>query len=76
VKIRSVTVNSRKNQVELVVRSGKVYPVTLSRLDPRPTADDRVREVYVEVVPAHSTHVRIQWAGVVMNDMKNSAATA
>jgi len=47
-KIRSVTVNNRRSQVELTVRSGDVYPVPFARLDPSPTPSDRVREAYVD----------------------------
>lgn len=47
-KIRSVAVNNRKAQVELTTRSGSVYPVPFSRLDPQPTADDRIRNAYVD----------------------------
>jgi predicted XRE-type DNA-binding protein len=48
VKIRRVTVNNRKAQVELMVRSGDVYPVPFSRLDPRPTPADRLCNAYVD----------------------------
>jgi hypothetical protein len=48
VKIRAVTVNNRKNQIELVARSGKTFPVPFSRLDPQPTAGDRIREAYID----------------------------
>ena len=47
-KIRSVSVNNRKAQIELTIRSGEVYPVPFARLDPAPTPDDRVREAYVD----------------------------
>jgi len=47
-KIRQVRVNNRKAQLELVVRSGKVYPMPYAKLDPRPTIDDRIREAYVD----------------------------
>ena len=47
-KIRTVAVNNRKAQVELTNRAGDVYPVPFSRLDPKPTADDRIREIYVD----------------------------
>jgi nucleotidyltransferase/DNA polymerase involved in DNA repair len=47
-KIRTVTVNNRKAQVELTTRSGDVYPVPFSRLDPQPTAADRIVEAYVD----------------------------
>ena len=47
-KIRTVAVNNRKAQIELTTRSGNVYPVPFSRLDPRPTAENRIREAYVD----------------------------
>jgi len=48
VKIREVTVNNRKGQLELTVRSGKTFPVPYAKLDPRPTAEDRIRKAYVD----------------------------
>jgi hypothetical protein len=47
-KIRGVVVNNRKAQLELTVRSGKVFPLPFARLDPRPIADDRIARVYVD----------------------------
>ena len=47
-KIRRVTVNNRKAQIELVTASGKNLPVPYARLDPRPTAKNRIREAYVD----------------------------
>ena len=47
-KIRSVTVNNRKAQVELTVRSGHVYPVPFARLVPPPTQTDRIQEAYID----------------------------
>lgn len=47
-KIRSVIVNNRKNQIEVTARSGRMFPVPYSRLDPRPTSKDRIREAYVD----------------------------
>jgi len=47
-KIRSVTVNNRKALVELTTRAGDVYPLPFSRLDPPPTSEDRIREIYVD----------------------------
>jgi hypothetical protein len=47
-KIRSVTINNRKSQIELTARSGKTFPVPYSRLDPRPTTKDRIREAFVD----------------------------
>jgi DNA-binding TFAR19-related protein (PDSD5 family) len=47
-KIRGVAVNNRKAQLELTVRSGKVFPVPFARLDPRPTRSDRISRAYVD----------------------------
>jgi len=47
-KIGNVNVNNRKAQLELTARSGRVYPVPFARLDPSPTAEDSVREAYVD----------------------------
>ena len=47
-KIRSVTVNNRKRQIELTVQSGKVLPVPFTRLDPQPTSEDRLVQAYVD----------------------------
>jgi hypothetical protein len=47
-KVHGVTLNNQKAQLELTVRSGKVFPVPYAKLDPRPTANDRIREVYVD----------------------------
>ena len=47
-KIRQVKVNNRKAQLELTVRSGKVFSVPYAKLDPRPTPRNRIREVYID----------------------------
>ena len=47
-KVRGATVNNRKGQLELTVRSGKVFPVPYAKLDPRPTSKNRIREAYVD----------------------------
>jgi len=47
-KIRRATVNNRKAQLELTVRSGKVFPVPYAKLDPRPSAKNQIRAVYVD----------------------------
>ena len=47
-KIRRATVNNRKGQLELTVRSGKVFPVPYTKLDPRPTAKNRIRTAYID----------------------------
>jgi hypothetical protein len=48
VKIRSAIANHRKAQMELTTRSGKVYPMPYAKLDPKPSAADRVRDVFVD----------------------------
>lgn len=47
-KIRQVIANNRKRQLELVVRSGQVYPFPYAKLDPRPTPKDGIREAFVD----------------------------
>jgi len=47
-KVRKVIVNSRKGQLELVVRSGKAYPFPFAKLEPRPSAKNRIEEAYVD----------------------------
>jgi predicted XRE-type DNA-binding protein len=48
VKLRKVTVNTRKRQLELITRSGETYPLPFSRLDPRPSAKDPLVHVHVD----------------------------
>lgn len=47
-KIRRATVNNRKAQLELTVRSGKLFPIPYAKLDPRPTRKNRIREAHVD----------------------------
>lgn len=47
-KIRQVLANNRKGRLELIVRSGQTYPFPYAKLDPRPSAKDRILEVYVD----------------------------
>ncbi len=47
-KIRRVDANNRKGQLEIKVYSGKMFPFPYSRLDPRPTSDNRIVDVYVD----------------------------
>ena len=47
-KVSGVTLNNRKMQLELRVRSGKIYPFPYAKLNPRPTRSDRIRDVYVD----------------------------
>jgi hypothetical protein len=48
VKLKRVVVNNRKAQVELTTRSGKTFPLPFARMDPPPTATDRVVSAYVD----------------------------
>lgn len=47
-KIRKVAVNERKAQLELTTYAGKQYPFPFSRLDPRPSAQDKLLEVGID----------------------------
>lgn len=47
-KIRQVTINNRKAQLELKVGSGRTLPIPYAKLVPPPTPDDRIREAYVD----------------------------
>lgn len=47
-KLKSVTRNQRKAQFELTTRAGKVYPFPYSQLDPKPSRENRIKEVYVD----------------------------
>lgn len=47
-KIHRVAVNNRKSQLELSVRSGKVFPFPYAKLDPRPTSKNAIRQAYVD----------------------------
>ena len=47
-KLCRVTVNNRKRQFDVTTRSGRVLPLPFSKLDPRPTPDNLVREVFVD----------------------------
>jgi DNA-binding TFAR19-related protein (PDSD5 family) len=47
-KIRRVVVNQRKSQLEVISVNGEVFPMPFSRLSPRPTSADRVRDAYVD----------------------------
>jgi hypothetical protein len=47
-KIRHALANNRKAQIELITRSGRVYPFPYAKLDPAPSPDNRVREIYVD----------------------------
>ena len=45
-RIRRVSVKQRKAQLEVVATNGAVFPFPFSRLSPRPTSANRIREVY------------------------------
>ncbi len=47
-KLKAVTVNNRKAQLELTARSGRMFPLPFGRMNPRPTASDRVTSAYVD----------------------------
>lgn len=47
-KLRSVRANSRKRQLELVTRSGAVYPMPFVKLVPRPTVANPITDLYVD----------------------------
>lgn len=47
-KVRGVTVNNRKRQLELRVYSGATYPFPFARLEPPATRENRIVEAYVD----------------------------
>ncbi len=47
-KIRSVASNNRKNEFSIVTRSGVEYSFPYSKLEPRPSTDDRIEKVFVD----------------------------
>ena len=47
-KIRSVSVNNRRTQLELTTRSGEVYPVPFAKLEPSPTPKNRIKDAYID----------------------------
>ncbi len=47
-KIKRVTFNNHKAQLELTVYSGKTYPVPYARLDPAPSSKNPLQTVYVD----------------------------
>jgi hypothetical protein len=47
-KVRAVSINNRKAQVELTTRAGKTYPFPFSQLDPKPTAENCIQDIYVD----------------------------
>jgi hypothetical protein len=47
-KIRSVSANNRKAELEIRTTSGRTLPMPFSRLQPQPTAKNRIQEAYVD----------------------------
>lgn len=47
-KIRQVTVNTRKRQLELTTRAGAVYPMPFAKLKPRPSAGSAIVDVFID----------------------------
>jgi hypothetical protein len=47
-KLKTVSLNNRKAQVELTTRAGKAYPFPFAQLDPKPTPENRIQEIYVD----------------------------
>jgi hypothetical protein len=47
-KLRDVTVNNRKAQLELITRSGKSLPFPFVKLEPKPSAKDRIVSAVVD----------------------------
>ena len=48
-KIRSVTLNNRRNEFIVVTRSRASYTFPYAKADPRPNPEDRIVEVYVDI---------------------------
>jgi hypothetical protein len=48
VKIRRVVVNNRKARLEIITSTRAVLPFPYTRLDPRPTSRNRMREAFVD----------------------------
>lgn len=47
-KLKRVVVNNRKAQIELTTHSGEMFPLPFTRMDPPPTATDRIVRAYVD----------------------------
>jgi DNA-binding TFAR19-related protein (PDSD5 family) len=47
-KLRRVTANNRKSQIELTTSSGKVLPFPYVKLDPRPSSRNGIAAIYVD----------------------------
>ena len=47
-KVRSVSLNNRRNEFLITTRSGKTYPFPYAKADPRPNSEDRIENVFVD----------------------------
>ena len=47
-KIRSVTLNNRRNEFSVITHSGATYTFPYAEADPRPSSVDRIEEVFVD----------------------------
>ncbi|MEO8179422.1 MAG: helix-turn-helix transcriptional regulator [Deltaproteobacteria bacterium] len=47
-KIKTVAVNNRKGQIELTTKAGRSYPFPFAQLDPKPSPESRIAEIYVD----------------------------
>ena len=48
-KIRKVSHNNRKSQLDIVSYSGRSLPFPYPKLDPRPSSDNKIVEAYVDL---------------------------
>jgi hypothetical protein len=47
-KIRSVTVNNRRNEFSVTTRAANTFAFPYTEADPRPNSNDRIEEVFVD----------------------------
>ena len=47
-KIRSVALNNRRNEFSVTTRSGMSYPFPYAKVDPRPSPQNRIEDVFVD----------------------------
>jgi predicted XRE-type DNA-binding protein len=47
-KIRCITLNNRRNEFEVVTRSGVTHNFPYAKADPRPGPEDRIKEAFVD----------------------------
>ncbi|RMD85100.1 MAG: helix-turn-helix domain-containing protein [Candidatus Dadabacteria bacterium] len=47
-KIRKVSLNNRKRQIQVTTASGKVYPFPYAKLSPKPTSGDKILDIFVD----------------------------